>query len=76
MTTVLITKDVIFDLRINFKSDLEKDQPIIGEFDNIPSLELVHDEDNTDALRCRLIMSPATLEVNVPDLTDVLTPSV
>ena len=45
---VRITKDVIFDLTINFKSELEKDLPTLGEFNSIPSLELVHDEDNTD----------------------------
>ena len=48
---VRITKDVIFDLTINFKSDLEKDLPTQGEFNSIPSLELVHDQDNADALR-------------------------
>ena len=47
---VRITKDVIFDLAINFKSDLEKDLPTIGEFNSIPSLEVVHDEDNAGAL--------------------------
>ena len=57
---VRITKDVIFDLTINFKSELESDLPTIGEFNKIPSLELVHDEDNVDALRRQLIMSPAT----------------
>ena len=63
---VRITKDVIFDLAINFKSELENDLPTIGEFNKIPSLELVHDEDNADALRRQLIMSPATQEVTVP----------
>ena len=57
---VRITKDVIFDLTINFKSELESDLPTIGEFNKIPSLELVHDEDKADALRRQLIMSPAT----------------
>ena len=57
---------MIFDLAINFKSELENDLPTIGEFNKIPSLELVHDEDNADALRRQLIMSPATQEVTVP----------
>ena len=61
---------------MNFKSDLEKDLPILGEFNNIPSLELVHDQDNADALRRQLIMSPATEDVTVPDLTNVPTPPV
>ena len=73
---VPITKDVIFDSTINFKSDLEKDLPTIGDFNNIPSLELVHNQDNTDAPRRQLIVSPATQEVKVPDLIDVLTPHV
>ena len=37
-------------------------------------MELVHDQDNADALRRQLIMSPATQEVTVPDLTDVPVP--
>ncbi len=32
----------------------------------MPSLELVHDQDNSDALRRQLIMSPAIQEVTVP----------
>ena len=73
---VSITKDVIFDLTINFKSDLEKDLPTLGEFNSIPSLELVHDQDNADALRRQLIMSPATQEVTVPIPTDAPAPPV
>ena len=73
---VRITKDVIFDLAINFKSDLEKDLPTIGEFNNIPSLELVHDEDNSDALRRQLIMSPAIQEVTCDNPNDVPKPDV
>ena len=65
-----ITKDVTFDLTINFKSDLEKDLPTLKEFNSIPSLELVHDQDNADALRRQLIMSPAIQEVTVPPTTD------
>ena len=60
---VRITKDLIFDLTINFKSELEKDLPILGEFNSIPSLELVQEQDNADAPRRQLIMSPATQEV-------------
>ena len=68
---VRITKDVIFDLAINFKSELENDLPTVGDFNIIPSLELVHDEDNADALRRQLIMSPATQEVIVsPSMTN------
>ena len=73
---VRITKDVIFDLTINFKSDLDKDLPTLGEFNNVPSLELVHDQDNADAQRRQFIMSPAIQEVTIPDLTDVTTPLV
>ena len=40
---------LIFDLTINFKSDLEIDLPTQGEFNSIPSLELVHDQDNADS---------------------------
>ena len=74
--SVRITKDVIFDLTINFKSDLEKDLPILEEFNSIPSLELVHDQDNADALRRQLIMSSATQEVSVPLTTDAPAPHV
>ena len=73
---VRITKDVKFNLTINFNSDLDKDLPTLGEFNNIPSLELVHDQDNADALLRQLIMSPAIQEAPVPDLTDVPTPPV
>ena len=61
---------MIFDLTINFKSDLEKDLPTQGEFNSIPSLELVHDQDNADALQRQLIMSPAIQEVTVPPTTN------
>ena len=46
------------------------------EFISIPSLELVHDQDNADALRRQLIMSPATQEVTVPIPTDTPVPPV
>ena len=67
---------MIFDLAINFKSELEKDLPTVGEFISIPSLELVHDEDNADALRRQLIMSPAIQEVTADNHSDVHTPYV
>ena len=70
------TKYVIFDLTINFKSDLEIDLPTQGEFNSIPSLELVHDQDNADALRRQLIMSPAIQEVTVPPTTNAPAPPV
>ena len=37
-------------------------------------MELVHDQDNADALRRQLIMSPATQEVTVPDLDNAPEP--
>ena len=43
---------------------------------SIPSLELVHDQDNADALRRQLIMSPAIQEVTVPPTTDAPRPHV
>ena len=46
------------------------------EFNSIPSLELVHDQDNADALRRQLIMSPANQEVTVPIPTDTPVPPV
>ena len=55
---VRITKDVIFDMNINFRSELESDLPTEAELDSIPSLELVADEDNADALRRQLILAP------------------
>ena len=56
---VRITKDVIFDMNINFRSELDSDLPTEAEFNSIPSLELVADEDNADALRRQLILAPA-----------------
>ena len=73
---VRITKNVIFDLTINFKSDLEKDLPTLGEFNSMPSLELVYDQNNADALRRQLIMSPAIQEVTVPPTTNAPAPPV
>ena len=59
---VRITKDVIFDMNINFRSELESDLPTEAEFNSIPSLELVADEDNADALRRQLILASAIQE--------------
>ena len=64
---VRITKDVIFDMNINFRSELDSDLPTEAEFNSIPSLELVADEDNADALRRQLILAPAIQEEPVPD---------
>ena len=73
---IRITKDVIFDMNINFRSELESDLPTEAEFNSIPSLELVADEDNADALRCQLILAPAIQEETVPDIppAPVITP--
>ena len=64
---------VIFDLTINFKSDLEKDLPTVGEFNSISSLKLVHDEDSSDAVRRQLIMAPAIQEVTTDNPSNVHT---
>ena len=45
MERVRITKDVIFYMNINFRSELESDLPTEAEFNSIPSLELVADEE-------------------------------
>ena len=65
---VRITKDVILDVNINFRSELRSDLPTEAEFNSIPSLELVADDDNADALRCQLILAPAIQEKPVPDI--------
>ena len=53
---------------MNFRSELESDLPTKAEFNSIPSLELVADEDNADALRRQLIPAPAIQEEPVPDI--------
>ena len=63
-----IAKDVIFDMNVNFRSELESDLPTEAEFNSIPSLELVAHEDNADALRRQLIIAPAIQEEPVPDI--------
>ena len=59
-------------MNINFRSDL----PTEAEFNSIPSLELVADEDNADALRGQLILAPAIQEEPLPDVppAPVITP--
>ena len=59
-------------MNINFRSDL----PTEADFNSIPSLELVADEDNADALRGQLILAPAIQEEPVPDVppAPVITP--
>ena len=47
---------------------LESDLPTEAEFNSIPSLELVADEDNADALRRQLILAPAIQEEPVSDI--------
>ena len=44
------TKDVIFNMNVNFYSVDDTDLPSEQEFNNIPALELVADADNADAL--------------------------
>ena len=51
--------DVIFDMNVNFHSINDNDLPSEQEFNNIPTLELVADADNADALRRQLILRPA-----------------
>ena len=65
---VRITKDVILDMNFNFRSELESDLPTEAEFNSIPSLELVADEDNAAALRRQLILAPAIQEEPVWDI--------
>ena len=55
------TKDVIFDMNVNFHTVDETVLPSEQEFNNIPTLELVADADNADALRRQLILPPALL---------------
>ena len=55
-------------MNINFLSKLESDLPTEADFNSIPSLELVADENNADALRRQLILAPAIQEEPVPDI--------
>ena len=52
-------KDVIFDMNFNFHSVDDNNLPSEQEFNNIPTLELLADADNADALRRQLILPPA-----------------
>ena len=57
-------------MNVNFRSELKSNLPTAAEFNSIPSLELVADEDNADALRRQLILAPAIQEeVAQSDLT-------
>ena len=63
------TKDVIFDMNVNFHSVDDNNFPSEQEFNNIPTL--VADADNADALRRQLILPPAlpvAPTTNIPDL--------
>ena len=47
-------------MNVNFHSVNDNDLPSEQEFNNIPTLELVADADNADALRRQLILPPAS----------------
>ena len=64
------TKDVIFDMNVNFHSVDDNDLPSDEEFNNIPALELVADADNADAVRRQLILPPALQVAHTPDILD------
>ena len=64
------TKDVIFDMNVNFHSVNDTDLPSEQEFNNIPTLELVAEADNADALRRYLILPPALPVAPTPDILD------
>ena len=63
-------------MNINFRSELESDLPTEAEFNSIPSLKLVAEEDNADALCCQLILVPAIQEepVQLPPAVPVIPP--
>ena len=64
------TKDVIFDMNVNFHSVDDNDLPSEQEFNNIPTLELVADADNADAPRRQLILPPALPIAPTPNTPD------
>ena len=64
------TKDVIFEINVNFHSVDDNDLLSEQEFNNIPTLELVADADNADALRRQLILPPALPVAPTPDIPD------
>ena len=64
------TKDVNFDMNVNLHSVDDNDLPSEQEFNNIPTLELVADADNADALRRQLILPPALTVAPTPDILD------
>ena len=55
-------------MNVNFRSELKSNLPTEAEFNSIPSLELVADEYNADALRRQLILAPTIQEEPVPDI--------
>ena len=74
------TKDVIFDMNVNFHSVDHNDLPSEQEFNNIPTLELVADADNADAfdvsssflLHFQLLLQPTyriRSHLQIPTLT-------
>ena len=64
------TKDVIFDMNVNFHSVDNNDLPSEQEFNNIPALQLVADADNADTFRRQLILPPALAVASTPDIPD------
>ena len=61
-------------IRVNFYSIDDNDPPSEEEFNNIPTLELVADADNADALRRQLILPPALPVAPTPDIPDIPLP--
>ena len=55
---VRITKDVIFDLTINFRSTDESELPSEQEFNRIPALQEVQRLNDADAQRRQLLLQP------------------
>ena len=64
------TKDVIFDMNVNFHSVNDNDLLSEQDFNNIPTLELVADADNADTLRRQLILPPALPIAPTTDIPD------
>ena len=57
-------------MNVNFHSVNNTDLPSEQEFNNIPTLKLVADADNADALRRQLILPPALPIAPTPDIPD------
>ena len=64
------TKDVIFDMNVNFYSVDDTDLPSEQEFNKIPAQKQVADADNADALRRQLILPPAIPIAPTTDIPD------